>query len=407
VSDYRKSIIQASPNRRIRRVPWLTGLLVMAVFGLLASSCGSDSDNSPIDIGAVGPLSGLYSIVGLSQEAGVQIAIDELQDGQIDGREVVLHSMDDEVNAEKGVTALNRLIDEHEVVAVFGSTVTFITEAMARVIGGMDEPIPQVGVVGSDDVIYPDGPGTTPREWVYGVLTGNHAGVATLVNYVLDSHAGENVVILHDETLYGQGGNRLAVELFESGGGLGSLASIELPQGTLDPTPQVSRAFSHEPDVFLMLTSQDDAARVALAIHESGDDVQIVCMDTCASLPSYRELAGEAANGTVSWSLAVSINPTPALEEFRSKYQALRPEDGFTPDWAVQSYDMAKILFKVFDDVGTDPVDVKEALGKVRGHKGVSSADLSFGPDRHNALSNLEDYALVVIENGEVVPLAG
>lgn len=389
------------------RGTWVVALI--AVLGLLAAACGttdeatSDEEEGPIHIGAVGPLSGLYSIVGKSQEAGIELAIEELGEDGINGRQVVLHSMDDEVEVDRGVTALRQLLDEREVVAVFGSTVTAVTEAMARVIEGMDEPIPQVGVVGSDDVIFPDGPGTTPREWIYGVLTGNHAGVATLANYIAENHPDERVAIFHDETIYGTGGSRLAVELLGEQG-IEPVATIELPQNTTDPSPQVSRAMNADPDVFLMITSQDDAARVALAVE--GQGIQLVCMDTCAAIPSYRELAGKAADGTVAWMLAASVSPTPAVEEFGERYQEHTGEEMFPPpDWAMQSYDMARILFQVFADVGTDPAAVKAALEEVKNFEGVSASNLSFGPDQHNALSDLDDYALVRIENGEIVPM--
>lgn len=373
--------------------------------GSTSGGGGGEQQSGPINIGAVGPLSGLYSIVGESQEAGIRLAMEDIGD-RIGDREIVLHSEDDRVEVQTGVNAFTSLVSNEDIVAVFGSTVTSITEAMAQQIGAMEQPIPQVGVLGADSVVYPDGPGTDPRPWMFAVLTSTDAEIQKLIEYATTEVDDPRIGIIKDNTEYGEGIGRRAEQLLGEAG-TEAVSVQTLQQNAPDPGPQVSRLVSAGANVIIIGTSQEDAARIARAREAQGSDAQLLCMTVCANFPDYRELGGRAVNGTIGVMLGVTANPTPEVRAFAERYQRLTGNDAFPPpDYAMETYDAARILFQVYEEVGTEPADVIAAMERVTDFQGITGT-LSFSDSQRNALSSTDDYALVEINVDGVSPLAG
>lgn len=393
----------------------LTALLALAL--VVAVGCGSDEKDDggsggggeeqtgPINIGAVGPLSGLYSIVGESQEAGIRLAMEDIGD-RIGDREIVLHSEDDRVEVQAGVNAFTSLVSNESIVAVFGSTVTSITEAMAQQIGAMEQPIPQVGVLGADSVVYPDGLGADPRGWMFAVLTSTDAELKKLIEHATTASDDPRIGLIVDNTEYGEGIKRRAEELLDEAG-VEPVSVQTVQQNAPDPGPQVSRLVSADANVIIIGTSQEDAARIARARESQGSDAQLLCMTVCANFPDYRRLGGTAVNGTIGVMLGVTANPTPEVRAFAERYQRLTGNDAFPPpDYAMESYDAARILFQVYEEVGTEPADVIAAMERITDFEGITGT-LSFSATQRNALSNPDDYALVEINVDAIRPLAG
>ncbi len=120
------------------RLKWLSVLVVLLV---VAAACGSGDDSEsteetpapttaetepastePIKIGALTSLTGNFTPWGVQVRDGMQLAVDEINAaGGVNGVMLELVVADDQSNAEEGVTALERLIEQDEVVAVGGA----------------------------------------------------------------------------------------------------------------------------------------------------------------------------------------------------------------------------------------------------------------------------------------------
>ncbi len=84
---------------------------VMVLILLLMLSAGC-KDEEPIKIGFVGTLTGKFSVIGVSELYGAQLAIDEINEtGGINGRRVELVVRDDEGNPETAVKVDNELLE--------------------------------------------------------------------------------------------------------------------------------------------------------------------------------------------------------------------------------------------------------------------------------------------------------
>lgn len=384
--------------------------------GTVANSAASDSKNpcaksssGPIKIGVTGPESGLYAIVGQSQETGLQIAIQSLGSKGINGRKVVMENKDDAFSPTTAVSNFQQFVNSDGICAMVGPTDTSSTLAVAQADGQLPTgPIPQIGTLGADNVIAPNGPGTKPRAYAFGVLTGNWPELTILTKYVLSHFKGQKIGIIHDPTAYGQDQASFAIKLLKQRG-IKPVADESLPVNTPDPTPQVNKVLAAGATVVYSLVSYDDVARVAKSLRAQGSKAQVICTDQCAVIPDFIKNAGAAANGTISTKAAgTALPPTPALRAFGKKYNALTHTSAFPPpDWAMTTYDAAQMLFSVWKKVGTDPDKVFAALQKIHDWKGLSCPSLSFSATQHNAMGETDCYRMMIIKNQKAVLLPG
>ena len=114
-----------------------------AIMALSLAGCDGGNMNYPsgssavitgdtIVIGTVTTNSGSAAAYGEAELQGFQLAVDEINAaGGIDGRQVVLESMDDKGDATEASNAFNKLAGEPNVVAVAGPTISATTAAIA------------------------------------------------------------------------------------------------------------------------------------------------------------------------------------------------------------------------------------------------------------------------------------
>ena len=98
----------------------LAAMMVVAMFAGCSSSGSSDADSAVVKIGTTGPLTGPAAAYGLAVEAGMQIAVDEIN--AKGGLQFEFQAQDDEADGEKAVAAYNTLKDWG--LDVFGGSVT-------------------------------------------------------------------------------------------------------------------------------------------------------------------------------------------------------------------------------------------------------------------------------------------
>jgi branched-chain amino acid transport system substrate-binding protein len=367
------------------------------------------TDKGPIKIGVTGPQSGLYAIVGDSQEAGLKLAVEELGDEGINGRKVEVVSRDDKFSPTTAVSNFQQFVNRDGICAMMGPTDTSSTKAVAESIEQLpDGPIPMIGTLGTDDVIAPDGPGSKPRPFAFGVLTGNWPELTILTEHVLKNFKGKKIAIMHDPTDYGKNQADFAVKLLKEAG-VEPVANVTLPVNTPDPGPQVNKVLDAGAEVVYTLVSFDDVARVAKALRAAKSDAQIICTDQCAVIPDFVKNAGPAANGTISTKAAgTALQPTADLKAFSEKYNNMTGFDAFPPpDWSLTSYDAARMIFDVWKKVGTDPQAVFAEMEKIKGYKGLACPNLSFSPTQHNSMGEVDCYRMMIIKDEKPVLLEG
>jgi branched-chain amino acid transport system substrate-binding protein len=224
------------PNRFANRC-----LVALAAFGVLAFSAfaagcgggessdggGGGSDEGPIKIGAVLPLTGPAAFFGPLQRDGLKLRLSEAN-GEVDGRPVELTILDGGATLESTQTAARRLIEEEGVSMIVGP---LQSDMMAGITPYYEQQnIPAIALLNlppelGGKVFTPQGDlqsGSAP----VGLYAAEELGVKTASTVVSDYIAGEDVA------------NGFA-EGFEAGGG-SVVQTQQVPLSSTDYAPYLS-----------------------------------------------------------------------------------------------------------------------------------------------------------------------
>ncbi|MDD3444964.1 MAG: branched-chain amino acid ABC transporter substrate-binding protein [Zavarzinia sp.] len=239
------------------------------------------------------PLTGPEAGFGTQVRTGAEFAIQIINaNGGIEGRKIVLETVDDGCTAEGGARAANDLVADH-VVAVIGHFCSAASRAAAAVYGPAGVVMITPG--SSDPRLTDDTPAgggmvfrTVWRDDYQGILT------AALIK---QSMGGKKVAVVRDGTLYGQ---QLA-NVFKA-----ALAKLELPAPAADlvlgddltAKAAAAKIRSSGAGVVFVVAKPGAAGGLVKALRQGGVTASIVGPDALAS-PEFADTAGKAADGAI------------------------------------------------------------------------------------------------------------
>lgn len=372
---------------------FLLSLFIQVYFGYA-------QEKKPIFIGVVGPETGLYGYVGTDQYLGVQIATDEINStGGIGGRKIEIIHRDDEGNPVKGVNSVMEFIEKYNVIGWFGSTATTSTIAIAEMTNDLRRIM--IGVLGTSyRVVYPQGKGTNPRPWVFRISMGDWSQGSKLAEYAAKKY--KKLAIVHDTSAYGITGKEYIAEELKKYG-VTPIAVEGVAMRTHDFTSQLIKFRSASVEAVITWADQESVAHLALGRKALNYKLDIIGSNTLVALPGYKELAKDAADGSISVLLKDVVEKTPGVEKFNLDYQKKVGKDTIPTDYGVESYVSAKILFEAIGKVGTDPENLRNYLNNLKNYNTIIGP-ISFSETDHEAIK-AEHLAIVTIKGGKVVKL--
>lgn len=124
----------------MKKRTWFSLLLIL-ILGITAITPAVLAEET-IKIGGIGVLSGPYAVYGLAVQKGVNLYIKELNaNGGIDGKKVEVLWEDSRGEANDGVLAFNKLVDNDGVIAILGPVLTGVTKAVAEYAADINIPL--------------------------------------------------------------------------------------------------------------------------------------------------------------------------------------------------------------------------------------------------------------------------
>ena len=353
--------------------------IIAAVMGL--SACEqlvqllSDGDSAAMDtrmpqltgvsgeipIGLVSPLTGRFnSSYGPPLNQGFELALEEINNAQLGDARMKFIVADDRSTPEGAVEAYQKLIDDYNVPVIFGPTTSDQAEAAFPIaqqnqVVAFSSSSNRVGLSALGDYLFRAG--LTTEKIIPPGIRASHA----ILGY-------NQVAIIYDESdTYSIDSNErfrdtlsqlgVTVLLTETFRGDEFERSHEI-----DFSASLNRIMTMKPDAIFIAAQQPDLTEIQIQGRRLGISSEVPFI---TSLISDLANAGDAAEGSISFSGWIATADTPGNQDFVEKYRATY---GSEPNaWTAQSYAAVYLVAEAIARAqSTDPSEIRGALADIR-----------------------------------------
>jgi branched-chain amino acid transport system substrate-binding protein len=310
--------------------------LPLFAFALATTSggCGQGKGGT-IRIGVYGSTTGTTATFGQSTENGVKLAFDEINAaGGVGGKQLEMFSEDDQSKAEEAATAVQKLINQDQVVALIGEVASSRSLAAA--------PIAQAAGV---PMISPSS--TNPEVTRKGNFIFRTCFIDPFQGTVMAIFAAQNlglkrVAILKDiKNDYSVGLAQFFTEEFTGKQGGTITGEQAYSEGDSDFRSQLTALKSGRPEAIFVPGYYTEVGSIAIQAKELGIQAPLLGGDGWVS-DQLLKIGGEALNGSYYSNHFALDSPDSALQGFLARYKA---KYGAQPD-AIGglAYDAARLL---------------------------------------------------------------
>jgi branched-chain amino acid transport system substrate-binding protein len=355
---------------RTMRVAFAALALVAAAF---AAGCSSGGAKSELVVGEYGSLTGSDATFGQSTRMGVELAVSELlanKGGTIGGLPVRVVSEDDQGKPEEAANAVQKLLNQDQVVSVIGEVASSRSLAAAPI-------CQQAGV----PMVSPSS--TNPKVTDVGDYIFRMCFIDPFQGTVMAKFAGTNlglkrVAILKDiKSDYSVGLAQFFADAFKAAGGT-IVAEQAYQAGDQDFSSQLTAIKAKNPEAIFVPGYYTEVGLIARKAKELGLQAPLLGGDGWES-EQLLAIGGEALNGSYYSNHFAVDNPDPRLQEFLAKFKT---KFGKEPDAiAGLAYDAANVLFACMEKMAKD--EPKTFAGLSSAHAGT--------PERKAACARLRD----------------
>ena len=172
-------------------------IYVAAIAAMLTTGAYAED----IILGVQGPYTGGSSSMGVSNRAGIHIAVNEINAaGGIIGKKIVLVERDDEAKNERGVQIAQEFVNNAKVVGVLGFVNTGVVLASSRFY--QDAKIPVIGMP-SGSVVTQQFPNAS-ENYIFRIAARDSLQAPMIAKEAVEKRGFKKVAILADSTNYGQ-----------------------------------------------------------------------------------------------------------------------------------------------------------------------------------------------------------
>ena len=344
-----------------------------------------------IEVGLVLPLTGrLAASFGRPMGHGLELALEEINIGQLGDARIRLIVEDDMSTIDGAVAAYTKLIHEDGVSVILGPATSSMTKeafpiaqessvvaisptSAARGLSAIGDFVFRVSL--ATDVLIPNGVSATQAKLGYEqVATMYDAGDV----FSVDS---ENAL---QEALAANVVEVLATETFESD-----------DSGDTDFSEQLTRIMETDPQAVFVSSLPPEKPGILIQAREIGIPVTVPIILRTLTAEDV-EVAGPAAEGAMTFTEWTSASDIPRSQMFVQNYTA---KYGVEPsNYAARAYASAYVLSAAIANAGsTNSTAIRNALANIR------NLDTIFGEFSFNDVGDaVYDPIVLIVENGEL-----
>ena len=318
--------------------------------------CEAPSLEGEIEVGVIFSLTGGASVYGNTQQNGVLLAMEEINEsGYLGEAELVLVIEDGGSDAETAISAMEKVVNEDEVVAVLGPTLS--TQAFSADPIAQEAGVPVMGVSNTATGI------TDMGDYVFrnslpesSVIPGNLGQAVELLEI-------ETVGVLYsdDDDFSVSGYNVFSATLEELEIDVIGEETFQIGDTNFDA--QLTNLVFEEPDALIVSTLAAEATLLIQQARELGYTGPIIGGNGFNS-PAIREQAGEDADGVIVGAAWHITNPSDINVAFVDMFEEAYST---SPDqFAAQSYTGAWLMATAIRCAdSTDSEDIRDELAAI------------------------------------------
>jgi len=346
-----------------------------------------EGDREEILIGVVYPITGPSSLAGPSVEYGIDLAVAEINTSPHSSVKIRLITEDGRSSVEGAVEAFNKLIHQDKVPVILGpgsssqvqeafpiahqnQVVAMSPSSAASGLSAISDFVFRTNL--TTDVLIPNGVKVTQEKLGY-------QRVATLFD---------------DIDLFSQTSDQeLKKALADSG--VEILTSESFQTGETDLSAQFTHIKALNPDVIFISSTVADISNILIQGRALGVPSDIPFIVNLTLSRDLVEAAGDAADGTITFTSWDSTADTPGNQAFVQNYST---KYGIEPNvWAAQFYTAVHILAKgIAEAQSTDPEAIAAALAEIR------DFDTILGSFSFNTVGDaVYDPIVLIVKDGE------
>jgi branched-chain amino acid transport system substrate-binding protein len=354
-------------------LPLMIKRLFLLVIGLCVTAAGLAFAQDTIKVGEFGSLTGENASFGISQNNGVKMAVEEINDGGgVLGKKIDLIVEDNQTKQGETTTIVRKLISQDHVVAIIGEVASSKSLEAAPICQA--SKIPQIATAATNPRV------TQVGDYIFRVCFTDDFQAVVIARFVLEKLQLKNIAFMTDvKQDYSVGLTNIAKDYLAKNGG-NIVKEQSYSSGDKDFRAQLTDIKSANPDVIIITGYYPEAALIAKQARQLGITATFVGGDGWDGT-SLIPVGGKAVEGAFFSNHFSVEDKSPLVQDFVQKYKA---KYNAVPDaFAALGYDATKILADAIKRAGTtDSEKLKDAIQDTENFPGVSG-NITIGKDRN------------------------
>lgn len=334
---------------------------------------GETASEGDVVIGVLQDITGVTSTLGKMVEEGAKWAADEINAaGGINGRQIKVVTYDTKADVQEAINAFNRMCTTDKVSAIIGPPVANIAIAIAPISEQHNVPVLQFAI---DDraTIKDDG---TPYKNMFLFQPSAKQQGAIMANFAIQEQGLKKFGIIYNQS------NAYSVSLIDpfkaAAEELGAEIVAEVPYQPNDKDfkTMLSKLVSAGAEAIYAPNYTQELILIVQQARAIGFDGRLICgLDAC---PPFPELCGPEADGVLYINNITETEPQ--IQDIIEAYKDKTGNDATNKFFL--GYDVMKILAKIIEEVGDDPVAIRDAVENLTGYEGLTG-NITIDPSTH------------------------
>lgn len=338
-------------------------------------------------VGAVYPITGRFGSVNTTIAYSIELAVEEVNNSQDNGMKIRVITEDDRSTIEGAVEVFNKLIHQDKVPVILGPI--------------SSSQVPETFSIAEQNQVVAISPTSAASglsaisDFVFRTNLTTDAVIPKGVRVTQEKLGYQKVATLFDNTdLFSRTSDTELRKVLTDNGVEILIAESFLPKEA-DLSAQFTRIKASNPDVIFISSTGADISDILIQGRALGVPSDIPFIVNLSLSRDSVAAAGDAAEGTITFTSWNSIADTPGNQTFVQNY---RTKYGIEPNiWGAQFYAAVHILAKgIADAQSTEPKAIAAALAEIR------DFDTILGSFSFNDVGDaVYDPIILIVKDGE------